>query len=167
MSKEKTFAAKKGGALTFFQSLGRAAIYKRSQGKIARQVTFAVIAISFIIASWRFYVFVSFSNTLTSLFGLVPQSLQERTHDFGMVILPCLLLGCGVWGAYRIVNFPRFADFLIAVEAEMNKVSWPSRQELVRSSIVVIFVIFFMAVMLYTFDLLWRLGFTWMGVLSS
>ena len=36
----------------------------------------------------------------------------------------------------------QFADFLIAVEAEMTKVSWPSRGELVRSSIVVILVIF-------------------------
>ena len=32
------------------------------------------------------------------------------------------------------MNMPRFADFLIAVEAEMNKVSWPSKAELIRSS---------------------------------
>ena len=39
--------------------------------------------------------------------------------------LPALLLAAGWWISYRIVNFPAFADFLIAVEAEMNKVSWP------------------------------------------
>ena len=44
---------------------------------------------------------------------------------------PCCLVG--VWLGYRLVNIPRFADFLIAVEAEMNKVSWPSRGELIRS----------------------------------
>ena len=33
---------------------------------------------------------------------------------------------------------PAFADFLIAVEAEMNKVSWPTRTELFRGSMVVI-----------------------------
>jgi len=40
-------------------------------------------------------------------------------------------------------------DFLIAVEAEMNKVSWPSRAELVRSAAVVIFVIFLLATVLF------------------
>ena len=37
-----------------------------------------------------------------------------------------LLLLLGLWIGYRLVNMPQFADFLIAVEAEMNKVSWPS-----------------------------------------
>ena len=35
------------------------------------------------------------------------------------------VLAFGLWLGYRIVNVPQFADFLIAVEAEMNKVSWP------------------------------------------
>ena len=48
-----------------------------------------------------------------------------------------------------------FADFLIAVEAEMNKVSWPTRAELFRSSMVVIFCILFLAAVLYGYDLFW------------
>ena len=51
---------------------------------------------------------------------------------------------------------PSFADFLIAVEAEMNKVSWPTRTELVRSSLVVIFLMFFMALILVFFDVFWQ-----------
>ena len=163
MSKEKALTAKKGVSLTFFQSLGQAAIYKRSQGRIARQVTFAVIAIAFIIAAWRFYVFVQVSDSLFSWLG---PAMRKSAHDVGMVLLPGLLLAAGIWGAYRAVNYPRFADFLIAVEAEMNKVSWPSKQELMRSSVVVIFVIFAMAILLYGFDLLWRWLFSAIGVLS-
>ena len=49
------------------------------------------------------------------------------------------------WICYRLVNFPGFADFLIAVEAEMNKVSWPTRTELFRASMVVLFLIFSLA----------------------
>ncbi|MEC8240045.1 MAG: preprotein translocase subunit SecE, partial [Planctomycetota bacterium] len=56
----------------------------------------------------------------------------------------------------RLVQLPRFADFLIAVEAEMNKVSWPAQGELVKASIVVIFVIFFLAGVLFSFDLIWN-----------
>ena len=45
----------------------------------------------------------------------------------------CVLASLGLWVAFRLVNMPAFADFLIAVEAEMNKVSWPTRGELFRS----------------------------------
>ena len=41
-----------------------------------------------------------------------------------------LLAVVGLWAAYRVVNLPAFADFLIAVEAEMNKVSWPRERAL-------------------------------------
>ena len=62
----------------------------------------------------------------------------------------------GAWLSFRLVNIPNFADFLIAVEAEMNKVSWPTRGELVRSSLVVMFCIFFLVVVLFGYDLFWR-----------
>jgi preprotein translocase subunit SecE len=52
----------------------------------------------------------------------------------------------------RIVNLPSFADFLISVEAEMNKVSWPSRGELYRASLVVIVVIFLLTAILLAYD---------------
>jgi len=65
------------------------------------------------------------------------------------------------------VNMPRFADFLIAVEAEMNKVSWPSRGELIRSSLVVIFVLFFLMGVLFGFDLFWGLVFEAIGILKK
>ena len=65
------------------------------------------------------------------------------------------LLALGAWICFRVVNIPRFADFLIAVESEMTKVSWPSRDEVVRSSAVVIFLIFALAAILAGYDLFW------------
>ena len=56
-------------------------------------------------------------------------------------LIPGLVLVVGVWVSYRVVNFPAFADFLIAVEAEMNKVSWPTRTELIRASYGVILLV--------------------------
>src|SRR5207248_2889718 len=41
--------------------------------------------------------------------------------------VPLLLLAAGMWLAWRVVNLPMFADFLIATEAELNKVSWTTR----------------------------------------
>ena len=73
--------------------------------------------------------------------------------------LPGVLLLLGLWASYRVVNVPAFADFLIAVEAEMNKVSWPTRGELFRASMVVLIVIFALAIVLSGFDLFWTVLF--------
>jgi preprotein translocase subunit SecE len=73
----------------------------------------------------------------------------------------------GLWLSFRLVNIPRFADFLIAVEAEMNKVSWPSRAELTRSAMVVIFVIFSLSIVLFGFDVFWMKFFEIIGVIQQ
>ena len=62
----------------------------------------------------------------------------------------------GLWLCFRLVNLPKFADFLIAVEAEMTKVSWPTRHELIRGSVVVIVTLVFLAAMLTVYDLIWQ-----------
>ena len=79
-------------------------------------------------------------------------------------MIPFAILAVGLWIGYRLVNWPRFADFLIAVEAELNKVTWPSREELKRASVVVIFTIFFLAITLFLFDILWQTIFSVLGV---
>ena len=122
----------------FMRELFQLAIYKRSQGRIARQVTFAVLALGVLMAAWRLNVFAGGGSHLM---------------EFG---LPAAVALVGIWIAFRLVNMPSFADFLIAVEAEMNKVSWPTRTELWRSSLVVILLILFVAALLFGFDVFWR-----------
>jgi preprotein translocase subunit SecE len=120
--------------------------YKRSQGKVARQLTFFAIAASFAAAAWLL------SDASTGEFwGRFMTARQAQV--VGRFVVPTLLLAFGAWVAFRIVNIPRFADFLISVEAEMNKVSWPSRSELFRASLVVIVVIFLLTAILFTYDL--------------
>lgn len=131
---------------TFFQELLHTGIYKRTQGRVTRQVTFAALAIGVALGLWRL------NQTMGGTTAL-------------SYAVPGLLLLAGWWVAYRIVNMPAFADFLIAVEAEMNKVSWPTRAELVRSSIVVMVTMFLLAFVLLFFDTIWRTIFTWLGVL--
>jgi preprotein translocase subunit SecE len=71
-------------------------------------------------------------------------------------VVPLIVLVGGLWASFRVVQMPNFADFLISVEAEMNKVSWPSRSELVRASMVVILMIFILAAVLFCYDLAWK-----------
>jgi preprotein translocase subunit SecE len=152
MGKEK--AATMG---SFLQELFQAGVYKRSQGRITRQVTFAVLAIVFALAAWRMY---NFWNTF-------PDWWHDMFGRPGQYALPSMILLFGLWFSYRIVNYPRFADFLIAVEAEMNKVSWPTRSELFRSALVVIFVIVAMATVLFFYDVVWQMMFEFLGVLRK
>jgi preprotein translocase subunit SecE len=70
-------------------------------------------------------------------------------------LVPGILLAVGIWVSFRMVNTPSIADFLIAVETEMTKVSWPTRDEVIRSSIVIIFLIFTLAGILAVYDLFW------------
>ncbi len=123
-------------------------IYKRSQGRIARQVTFAVLAVTFALGAWTLHDFLS------------DTAAPVRLGVAGGVLL------IGWWLSFRVVNLPRFADFLIAVEAEMNKVSWPSRSELFRSSMVVMVTMFGLAGTLYAYDLLWQSLLTFLQVLK-
>jgi preprotein translocase subunit SecE len=121
----------------FFEELFHSRIYKRSQGRITRQVTFFAMAIALIAVAYRL------SDTMS------------ETKPALYLGVPGLLILLGVWVCYRIVNLPAFADFLIAVEAEMNKVSWPSRGELYRHSVVVLVVLFMLTVVLFGFDIAW------------
>jgi preprotein translocase SecE subunit len=69
--------------------------------------------------------------------------------------MPVLLFAVACWFAWRLVNWPMFADFLIATEAEMNKVSWTTRKRLVQDTIVVLAAVVLMTVFLFVVDMLW------------
>jgi preprotein translocase subunit SecE len=134
MSKEKNATVN-----SLFHELFQWNVYKRTQGRITRQVTFGVIAVVLLLGAWRFSVYMA------------------GQPDWMRVGLPVAFVAAGWWIAFRLVNTPGFADFLIAVEAEMNKVTWPTRTELVRSSMVVIFTIFFLTLILFGYDLFWNI----------
>jgi preprotein translocase SecE subunit len=69
--------------------------------------------------------------------------------------IPVVLIALVGWFAYRAVNVPTFAEFLIATEAEMNKVSWTSRKRLAQDTIVVLVTTILMALFLLLVDLFW------------
>ncbi len=131
--------------------LFQASVYKPNQGRIVRQLTALTIWIVVALGCWALY---------STLRGSI------ESGSYLIPAIPAALLLAGAWFGYRVVNWPRFADFLIAVEAEMNKVTWPSKEELIRASIVVMFTIFFLAIALFLFDILWQQVFTFIGVTS-
>jgi preprotein translocase subunit SecE len=117
--------------------------YKRNQGQIARRTTFGALALIVVLGCLRMTQYYSDQSPVLHYY------------------VPFAFMAIGLWASFRVVQMPAFADFLISVEGEMNKVSWPSRGELFRATLVVILVVFFLAALLFAYDaaLTWILRF--------
>jgi preprotein translocase subunit SecE len=154
-----TAKTKEASGSSLLGDLFNPGLYKRSQGRIARQLTFAALAIAVAVGCWRLEVSLETWNWAKDWAKGMSVSVNILASVVALAVFVPL-----VWICYRVVNIARFADFLIAVEAEMNKVSWPSRVELIRASLVVLFVVFLLAGVLFLYDLLWLRFFMWIGI---
>ena len=123
-------------------------IYKPAQGKHTRVYTFVGAVL---IAVCGAYV------------------LSGQLYFFGAYLrygIPALLVAVVALLAFWMVNRAKGADFLIATEGEMKKVSWSSRKEVVGSTKVVIVTTLIVAVILFAVDILFRIVFIRLGVVS-
>ena len=129
----------KGAGASLIPELFRVGLYKPSQGRFVRQATFIAIAL---VAAFGCF---SLSG------GLLGSSEQPIRVGVPLGIWAVL-----AWIAFRVVNYPRFADFLISVESEIEKVVWPGRKQVLQSTIVVIVTMLFLGVFLFSVDIIWR-----------
>jgi preprotein translocase subunit SecE len=127
-------------------------LYKNSQGRLVRRLTLIAIAVLFASGAYKF--------TLMPFDGL---PLMGDT----MVrwIIAGIIVAFGLWIAFRAVNWPLFADFLVSVEAEMVKVSWPSKAEVYSSTLVVLAMFLILSALIYVFDIVWVWAFRALGVI--
>lgn len=119
--------------------LFRLSLYKPTQGRLVRQSTFIGMVL---IAA-----FGCLAMANVSLGG------EEQAVRVGV---PLALWALVSWFAFRVIHVPRFAEFMIAVDVEREKVVWPGRQQVVQSTVVVIVVMFAMGAFLAIVDLVWK-----------
>jgi preprotein translocase subunit SecE len=132
----------------FFTNLLNTGLFKPMQGWYARIYTALGLGVVAAAGVWRVY---ESSIEYTPLWRL------------GIPATIALLLG---WMVFRVVQFPPFAEFLIATEAEMNKVSWTSKDDLYRATTVVLTTVLLMAIFLFVVDWLWLFILRNIGVLQ-
>jgi preprotein translocase SecE subunit len=121
-------------------------IYKRGQGKYTRLCSAFAIAIIAGLGCLQLY------KKLQAVdLGLWVETMVPA----GLFVILALLI-------FWLVNKASVADFLIAAEGEMKKVSWSSRQEIAVSTFIVIVVVISMAILLGTTDIGFRTLFTWL-----
>jgi preprotein translocase subunit SecE len=153
MAKHKTTAAKSAGLRSAVANTFAVGRYKRAQGRVTRQLTAAAVSLIVFFGSYTLY----------------QKLLTELSATDGMKWLPLwsatAVTVLGLWATFRIIHWPRFADFLISVEAEMDKVTWSDWGELKRSTAVVLITMVVLTLVLFLFDVFWQKIFTSTGVL--
>jgi len=144
--------ARPGGELEDGESVA-VTVYKRGQGTYTRLLTVAGVMVIAAVGAYK----------LSQKFA----GYRLTWNPYVRYGVPTLLLA-GIGGLmFWLVNRPRSADFLIATEGEMKKVSWSSRKEVVGSTKVVIVTTFLLAAILFGVDLLFTFLFEWMGILGG
>ncbi|MDD3589267.1 MAG: preprotein translocase subunit SecE [Thermoguttaceae bacterium] len=131
--------------MKFLKVLLSTNLYKSSQGRIVRRSTFVGLTLVFLLGSYNLFdgsgPWSSFSN-----------------------IAAILVAALGTWFSFRMVNYPTFADFLVSVEAEMNKVSWPSKKELLANTKVVLIFMLLFTILIYVYDVIFAGVFSFLKI---
>lgn len=148
----KNSSARNAGSAVgaYLGNLVRADTFKPTQGKLARLWTGVGLALLFGAGIYQYYEIY----------------LKGQSGPVTQVGIPAALALVFGWIIWRTVQYPPFADFLIATESEMNKVSWTSREDLHRATVVVLATVFFLALYLFGVDYLWSTLLKWMHVLK-
>ena len=121
-------------------------IYRKNQGRWTRLGTVAGVGLLVVIGAWYAW------SQLPSSWGMY------------RAIIPLALVLISAYILFRVVNGKRTADFMIATEGEMKKVSWSSKKEIIGSTKVVIMVLLVMGAVLAVVDLAFRAFFKFVGV---
>ncbi|MBL8816877.1 MAG: preprotein translocase subunit SecE [Planctomyces sp.] len=129
----------KEATLSVLPELFRFGIYKPNQGRLVRQFTFFAL------------VTIAAMGCLTLANG--PLGQNSVSVKIGV---PMLIWVVCAWVSYRVVNVPRFADFLVSVESERVKITWPEKPEVTQATIVVLATMVFLGAFLLIVDVVWQ-----------
>ena len=121
-------------------------IYKPGQGKNTRLYSAIGFAVIVALGCYNLYL------------KLTASSLEF----WAQVMIPAVLFVVLSLLTFWIVNRPSIADFMIAAEGEMKKVSWSTKSEIIVSTTVVIVVVVSMAILLGVSDFGFELFFDWL-----
>lgn len=134
-------------------------IHKPTQGRPTRIATGAAAALLLALT-------VHFLLTQVTAW-FFPASAQGPTTGsriwFWIVVVLGVALAAFLW---RLINKPENAEFLIATDSEMKKVSWTSRKQLWGSTKVVILFMLAIAAMLFVVDMVFHWLFYFLDVLK-
>ena len=139
--------------------------YKAQQGKYARALTALLLGVGLFLASYELYMSELFyPDENTKIIYELPLINVPLTKGLiavcvffiaGLFVIAALTYGYrsrGKKAGWLQKKSEATIDFLIEVEGELRKVAWPSRQDLVNSTLVVIITVLIFGVLLLGMD---------------
>jgi len=137
------------------------ATYKLGQGAKARTLAGVALVLSM---AWGCMAFVEYGNSkLDRLLGIdpwfgrplgfLPQDSAMTTWLTPSFVIALLVFIAGFVALKRFLNKPTVADHLIGTELEMRRVKWPTRAEVSRAGSMVIFYVFWLALIIFIIDI--------------
>jgi len=131
-------------------------IYKRGQGKYTRLCSGFGVAIIAGLGCFQLYV------KLEPISWPISWRISQRAALWIATMVPVgLFVALGLL-IFWLINKATVADFMIAAEGEMKKVSWSSRKEIAVSTFIVIVVVILVAMLLGVTDLSFQMFFDWL-----
>ena len=126
--------------------------YKKGQGSIARLLSLGGSLLLLLWSGRSLWVYLS---GFTSLAGESATLVTVPTVGLDIniaLLIAVVVMFASAAGVVWTLNRPRLVDLLIETEAEMKKVSWPSRQEAWNSSVIVVITVVVMMGLLFFYD---------------
>ena len=133
-------------------------IYKPGQGYWTRMLS--AVGMGILVLSGAAWLWNIFS---TDPWGLANADILAVIYQQSILAL-VILAGFSLFG-FWLFNKPSVVDFMISTEAEMKKVNWPGRREIVLSTWIVICGTLLIALFLFVIDMIFRWLFTKIGIL--
>jgi len=135
---------------TLLSELTSVGLYKRNQGRLTRQLTAGALMLIALAGGY-----------------IMSRGPLAGSPQWMRTLFPLSFVGILSWLAFRLVNLPSFAEFLIAVDGETAKFPWSSKQEMIRATTVVIGSMAFLTLVLFLFDAFWAWLLTTLGVVVT
>jgi preprotein translocase SecE subunit len=130
--------------------------YKSGQGSLARLTAWVSALMALVFGCAELYSWIQ--NPRTDV-ALLPGELFDDMPFFGTkfswkFLLCALIFFGGLWLLRRVMRREKAVDALIETEQELRKVSWPTKDESINATGVVILVSVLLTITLFAFDML-------------
>ncbi len=131
--------------------------YKKDQGRMVRMVAFWTLLILLLYgcSSLRSELAIRFSGALARPIGGIVVPVIRTDLSAAFLIATLTFVG-GVFLLFRWLDTPKNADLMIETEAELRRVTWPTLNEAIDGSVVVIVCVLVLMTFLAGTD--WVLG---------
>lgn len=119
------------------EGAGQPRVYRPDQGRLARMAAFWLLELMLLFGC-------NFLHGMLIQIGSMADAVKEiRIPVVGVDLSPAFLVSAALFAVGTVVILrwqqkPKVADLLIETEGELRRVTWPTGQEVVNTSIVVV-----------------------------